>query len=126
MSLGVEQQIIVAEERLRLAMLRSDLEVLDELISPDLIFTNHMGQVFSKHDDLDMHRSGALKLYTLEPSENRYKVYEQFAVTLVRMKLSGIYNSLPFAADLRYTRIWHLSVQKTWQIVAGHISAVQA
>jgi hypothetical protein len=38
-------QISLVEERLRLAMLASDCVALDQMISPDLIFTNLLGQV---------------------------------------------------------------------------------
>ncbi len=125
MPTDVEHQIAVAEERLRLAMLTSDLEALDDLISPDLIFTNHFGQVFGKRDDLELHQSGVLKFHMLEPSETQVKVSAQFAVVSVRMKLSGAYGGSPFAGDLRYTRIWRLAASDSWQIVAGHSSAVQ-
>lgn len=125
MSTDVEHQIAVVEERLRLAMLTSDSGVLDELISPDLIFTNHLGQVFGKRDDLELHQSGVLRFHTLEPSETQVKISAQLAVVSVRMKLSGAYSGSPFAGDLRYTRIWRLSSDDRWQIVAGHSSAVQ-
>jgi len=46
-----KHQITAAEERLRLAMLASNAGALDELISSDLIFTNHMGQILGKQDD---------------------------------------------------------------------------
>ena len=120
-----EHQITVAEERLRLAMLNSDVGALDELISPDLIFTNHLGQRISKQDDLELHRSGVIKFHMIEPSERQVKASAQFAVVSVRMKLSGVYGGSPFAGDFRYTRIWWLSEGDTWQIVAGHLSAVQ-
>jgi hypothetical protein len=41
---GVMHQISIVEERLRLAMLASDVDTLDELMSPDLIFTNLLGR----------------------------------------------------------------------------------
>lgn len=41
----IETQILEAEERLRLAMLGSDVAALDELLAPDLIFTSHSGTV---------------------------------------------------------------------------------
>lgn len=126
MHTGVEHQVILAEERLRLAMLASDVGALDALISSDLIFTNHLGQVFGKQDDLALHRSGVLKFHTLEPSEAQVKASDQLAVVSTRMNLSGSYGGSPFAADLRYTRIWQYSVNGAWQIVAGHSSAVQA
>ncbi len=122
---AAEHQITVAEERLRLAMLNSDVGALDELISPDLIFTNHLGQMISKQDDMELHRSGVIKFHSIEPSERQVKVRGQFAVVAVRMRLSGAYSGSPFAGDFRYTRIWCLSAGDTWQIVAGHLSAMQ-
>ncbi|OOG39904.1 nuclear transport factor 2 family protein [Polaromonas sp. A23] len=121
-----ERRIVEAEKRLRLAMLASDVDELDGLISSDLIFTSHLGQVFSKQDDLALHRSGTLKFHTLEPSEQQIKVWDKMAVVSVRMKLSGSHAGAAFADDLRYTRIWRLEGSDSWKIVAGHISAVQA
>ncbi|MDK1044873.1 MAG: nuclear transport factor 2 family protein [Anaerolineales bacterium] len=40
-----EAKILKYEERLRKAMLRSDVSALDQLLAPELIFTNHLGQV---------------------------------------------------------------------------------
>jgi ketosteroid isomerase-like protein len=49
------------EEKLRQAMLASDIEALDELIADDLIFTMHTGLVINKQDDLEAHRTGIQK-----------------------------------------------------------------
>nr|WP_235550227.1 nuclear transport factor 2 family protein [Paenibacillus sp. Soil724D2] len=57
-----ETFIIACEERLRTAMLFSDVELLDELIADDLTFVNHLGQVLSKETDIEAHRSGNLKM----------------------------------------------------------------
>ena len=124
MQADIENQIAVAEERLRLAMLASDVNALDELISSDLIFTNHLGQVLGKQDDLALHRSGVLKFHRLEPSENQMKTSGKITVVSVRIKLSGVYGGSPFTGDLRYTRVWCLSQGDTFQVIAGHSSAV--
>jgi ketosteroid isomerase-like protein len=126
MSTTVEHQITAVEERLRLAMLASDSRALDELISQDLIFTNHLGQALGKQADLELHRSGVLKFYTLEPSETQVKTSGQLAIISVRMQLTGSYGGVYFSTDLRFTRVWCRSTADAWQIVAGHSSAVQA
>jgi hypothetical protein len=123
-SATIEHQITTAEERLRLAMLASDHAVLDELISPDLIFTNHLGQVLGKHDDLALHQSGILKFGKLEPSEIQMKVGTGLSIVSVRMQVVGAYENTAFVADLRFTRIWCVSATGSWQIVAGHSSAI--
>ena len=125
MPTDIEDRTTVAEERLRLAMLASDVDALNELISSDLMFTNHFGQVPGKQDDLALHRSGVLKFHTLEATEQQIKTSGQISVVSVRMKLSGIYGGSPFTGDLRYTRIWRLSQNNTLQVIVGHSSAVQ-
>jgi ketosteroid isomerase-like protein len=125
MSTDITHQISLVEERLRLAMLASDCRVLDELISPALMFTNHLGQVCGKQDDLNLHRDGLLRFHTLEPSELQVKMRGDLALVSVRMKVGGTFGNNAFREDLRYTRVWSLSERGSWEILAGHSSRVQ-
>ena len=43
MNRAVESEVLEAEDLLRGAMLRSDVEALDALLAPELLFTNHLG-----------------------------------------------------------------------------------
>ncbi len=122
----IERQIATAEERLRLAMLASDPDALERLIAPELIFTNHLGQVFGKAEDLQLHRSGQLTFQSIEWAERQWIIGPLITVVSARFKLAGVYQGSPFDADLRYTRVWKLTVPARWQIVAGHSSAVLA
>jgi len=115
-----EAEILEAEERLRTAMLRSDLEVLDELLAPELIFTNHFGHVLGKEDDLAAHRSGLLRVKELEPSERVVLLLGDVAVVSVRMLLVGTYDGNAANGDFRFTRVWALSPAKTLRVVAAH------
>lgn len=105
-------------------MLCSDVGVLDKLIAPDLIFTNHLGQLVGKQDDLAFHQSGVLKLKELTPSEQHIQVHQGFAVVSVLMHLVGIYESKPIDLSIRYTRVWAVTPNGSMQIVTGHASAI--
>lgn len=120
----VELAIAEFEERLRLAMLASDTVALNELISTDLVFTNHMGQVLSKQVDLELHKSGTIRFQQLTPSETVIKTHGQFAIVSVRMSVAGTFAGTPFSENFRYTRVWRQLETKTWQVVAGHMSVV--
>lgn len=50
-----EAQVLNAEERLRLAMMDSDVAQLTLLLADDLLFTNHLGHLLSKQADLAAH-----------------------------------------------------------------------
>ena len=121
---SIETEIIDAEERLRLGMLRSDVDTLDELLASNLIFTNHLGQVLSKQDDLTAHRSGKLAIRELIPSEQHIQYSGEVAIVSVRMRLSGSYNGVESSGDFRFTRIWQRSSGGTWQVAAAHSSIV--
>ncbi len=112
------------EDRLKTAMLNSDTATLNELLSPDLIFTNHLGHLSGKEDDLAAYRSGVLKVVSLEPSEQHVRALGDVAVVTVRMKLSGMYGGVPANGDFRFTRVWVRSLAETWQIVAAHAGQV--
>ncbi|MGG1643922.1 nuclear transport factor 2 family protein [Paenibacillus sp. NRS-1782] len=71
-----ENQIIEHEEKLRKAMLSSDIKVLDELIHDDLIFVNHFGQMLNKEADLEAHRSGVLHFTDIQVLDQRVILLE--------------------------------------------------
>ncbi|HEX9953168.1 MAG TPA: nuclear transport factor 2 family protein [Rubricoccaceae bacterium] len=118
-----EQAVSELEERLRQAMLASDIDQLDVLIDDDLLFTTQTGAVVGKAADLDAHRSGQLRLTTLNPSDQRVLVAEGTAVVAVLMDVAGAYDGEPFAGAYRYTRVWG-HTGRSWRVVAGHMSAV--
>ena len=119
-----ETQILAAEEQLRIAMLNSDLRALDELLAPELIFTNHLGQRLGKKDDLGAYQSGLLKVLELAPSERHIQLHENIAIVSVRMRLTGSYNGSPANGDFRFTRVWAAAGESRWHIVAAHASLV--
>lgn len=119
-----QSRIETLEERLRLAMLHSDVIELDALISPDLLFTNHLGQVITKDADLASHRSGDLKFKSLKSSEQQIRQVGACAIVSVAMLLQGSYLANPIDLQIRYTRVWATGLDGSFQIVAGHASII--
>jgi hypothetical protein len=91
MSKYSQSQIIEIEERLRQAMLNSDVAELDALIAPELIFTSYLGQLISKQQDLAIHQSGIVKFRALIPSERYIQINQGFSVVSVQMHILGSY-----------------------------------
>ena len=118
--------IVEVEERLRQAMLTSDVAELDALIASELLFTSYLGQLITKQQDLEMHRSRVLKLTELNPSDPHIQLHDRFAVVSVQMHLVGSYDGTPIDQHIRFTRVWAVSSAGAWQIVAGHASVVAA
>ncbi|MEM9507781.1 MAG: nuclear transport factor 2 family protein [Cyanobacteria bacterium P01_E01_bin.35] len=124
MNKSIETQIVEAEEQLRIAMLHSDVEMLDRLLASELIFTNHLGQVLSKQDDLHAHQSGLLNISKLTSSEQEIRLYQNMAIASVQIHLVGSYDGIPSDGDFRFTRVWIHSSNGMWQVIAAHSSIV--
>lgn len=110
----------VAEARLRVAMLTSDVEELDALIHDDLLFVGPDGAVYSKAEDLDLHRSGAERLSRVDVSIVRLAVHGDTVVTVVDAEMTGVMRGIPFEGPYRYVRIWREG-EKGWQVIAGSV-----
>lgn len=126
MSHEIEKTIVTFEERLKVAMLKSDIDELDQLLAPDMVFTNHLGEVISKADDIDAHQSGELMINTLDLSEGFIKPFGGVVTVSVRTKITGFFRAEPVSGDFRFTRIWCPAIteqeQTHWQVVVAHSS----
>lgn len=119
-----EAQVLDAEERLRLAMMASDVAVLNVLLADDLLFTNHLGHLLSKHADLAAHEQRLLTITDLRASERHVRVNGHMAVVSVRMQLTGSYHDVETHGDFRFTRVWTQDAAGALQVTAAHSGAV--
>jgi ketosteroid isomerase-like protein len=111
------------EDKLRQAMLTSDVSILNELIADDLVWTMHTGLIVNKQYDLEAHRLGIFKFTQIDVSDREIHHYGDCAVVTLKAKLAGIHNGQAFSETFCLTRVW-LQRQNDWQIIAGHVSVL--
>lgn len=119
-----EGQVVNMEERLRLAMMASDVAELDKLLADDLLFTNHLGHALSKAADLAAHQQHLLAITQLQASERQIRISGAVAVVSVRMQLTGTYHEAETHGDFRFTRVWAPGADGQLQVIAAHSGAV--
>ncbi|HEY0181015.1 MAG TPA: nuclear transport factor 2 family protein [Dokdonella sp.] len=108
------------EERLRVAMLASDVAELDALIDDRLLFIGPDGRLYRKNDDLDLYRSGAQRLTRVDLEDVAVERHGSTAVTVVLANLAGEFNGRAFEGRSRYTRTW-VRGEHGWKIVSGSV-----
>lgn len=113
------------EERLRIAMLRSDVAELEVLIDDALLFVGPDGGIYTKADDLQLHRSGAQRMTQADWQAMEVRSYGTTCVTVVTAQLSGTLMEVPFAGQFRYVRTW-VQREGIWRVVAGSVSPIAA
>lgn len=118
------REVEAAEEVLRDAALRGDVAALDAVLADDLVFINMAGQLLSKADDLDLHRTGALELSHLAFSDFRFRGFAPDLVqSVLRADAAGRMGGVPFTASLRFSRIWRRE-PGGWRVASAHATPI--
>jgi hypothetical protein len=119
--MSTAEQIATSEKELIQAMLKSDVQELDRLISDRLIFSAHTGEIYYKKDDLDAHRSGNIRIDQIEASDQIIQTNENVAVVFVKLKIKGSFFGNPSEGTFRFCRVW-LKESEGWKITAAQSS----
>lgn len=125
---SAENEINQVELKLKQAMLKSDVETLDELLDDKLIFTNHLGVTLGKQDDLEAHRQEVVHIRDLTLSDQNIQMLgTTTAIVTVAAHIVGSFLGDPFENTLRFTRVWHKPApDEGWKVIAAHSSLQQA
>jgi hypothetical protein len=119
----VTDELRAAERRLQAAQLASDVDTLDELVDERLIFTGPDARLYTKQDDLRVHRTGEQRMTRVDEEDLRVLVAGDAGVTWFLGTLAGTVSGEPFTARVRYTRTW-VRDSGAWRLIAAHVSAV--
>jgi hypothetical protein len=118
-----QARVIEYEEMLRSAMLSNNIELLEELLSDELIFVNHLGQWLSKEEDINVHRSKSLDIAGMEVLEQEVKLFQELAVTVTKVALNGaLATGESIGGEYSYTRVWK-DVEGKLKVVSCHSSS---
>ena len=120
-----DPEIAALEARIRSAQLNADVAMLDSLIADELLFTGPDGQLGTKAQDLDAHRTGVVRFRVHEPEELRVRrVGENVAIASLRARLAVEVAGTLVQGTYRYTRVWAREDGGPWRVVGGHVSEV--
>ncbi|MBC6976192.1 nuclear transport factor 2 family protein [Bacillus sp. Xin] len=112
------------EEKLRNAMVNGDVEILERLISDELSFVSPFGQIITKEDDINSHRSGIVNLTEIKFLNQKVIPLEDVAVTITQAKVKAIIGGQHREDEMYYTRVWKKDKDEL-KVISGHCSFVQ-
>lgn len=123
MERDVIQEIMDVETKLKASMLASDTIALNELLSSELVFINHLGLRVSKQDDIALHSSGLLSIQSIEFSNLQIVPYQNIALVYVNTEIQGTYDGVVANGEFAFSRVW-LKQNNKWQVISAHSTVI--
>lgn len=121
----MDPEILRLEARLRAAQLTADVQALAELIADDLLFAGPDGNLATKAQDLEAHRSGLVKFLRHEPSELQVRRLSQdLAVASLAAHLCVSVGGTEMQGAYRYIRVWQRERGGPWRVMAGQVGPI--
>lgn len=111
------------EERLRKAMVSSNVPELDWLIHDRLIFVDPQNSFVSKSTDIEAHSHGDIVFTHLQPTFRKIEVHDRTGIVSVCMDMAGAYFGQSFSGRAMFTRTW-AHVANHPRVVGLHMSLV--
>jgi len=121
---AAERELVLdAERRLQAAQRAGDVDALDLLLDDRLVATGPDGGSFGKADDLEAHRSGALRITKLVQEDLDLLLDGDVAITRVTVSAEAVQGGVRTAGRLMYTRTW-VRRDDGWRVLGAHFSVL--
>ncbi|MBE7700656.1 nuclear transport factor 2 family protein [Oerskovia sp. Sa1BUA8] len=113
--------LLAAEHALQAAQRAGDVDALDTLLHPRCVGVGPDGSVFSKDDDLEGYRSGALRITRLEEESLDVREDVVSGVTRLVATVEAVQGGAAVSARLIYTRLW-VRADEGWRVLAATLA----
>lgn len=107
-----------AEDELLEAMRRSDVEVLDRVISEELQFTGPDGSRITKHDDLEAHRRGATNFDAIDECDRKTHMTPEGGTTDTTAAVVLVDGTSRIHMKILWHRDWQVH-EGLWKVMSG-------
>lgn len=101
-----KEDVTEAEKKLFSAQLISDVDVLDGLLSDELVAVAPDGQILTKEMDLSAHRAKTMTIEDASTEINEVRIIGDTALSIVTMTAKGTMMGAPLQGQFRYFRVW--------------------
>ncbi|MBO6186600.1 MAG: nuclear transport factor 2 family protein [Chryseobacterium sp.] len=100
------ENIVEAENKLFLAQLVSNVDILDQLLHDDLLAVAPTGEIITKEMDLNSHKAKTMIIENASIEIDDIKITGDTALSIVTMTAKGKVMGAPLEGKFRYFRVW--------------------
>ena len=119
------EDLITLEGQFAQAIVKADVDALDNIVSDDWIIIGPEGRVISKSAFFEVTRSGALTHSSMESDETRVRLYGDTAIVTARVVTAGAYQGQAFTTRERSTDVF-VRQHGHWKCVLTQLTTIAA
>lgn len=112
------------EDRLKQAVISSNVYALEEMLADDVVFIDPSGRRLTKAEDIEVYRRGLVSVARYEVIDRQFRSFGDVAVVHSIISIAGRALGISFDGQYHYTRVWHLQ-QGRWQVIAAQATTAQ-
>lgn len=116
-TIGIEQELLKINKEYDEALVRGDVVALERIFGDEFIYTSTSGEAVNKSQQLELLRSGTMKLASGASEDVQVRLYGNVAVVIGSFKAKGQFKGKAFDSIERYTSVWVKRAGR-WQLVA--------
>ena len=120
---NVEEQIKVLQGQVVQAQLKGDTSFFEKHYAVDATIIHSDGKLFSKTQEIETLKSGALKYDSVDVRDLKIRVSGDTVVVNGQSSAKGMLNGKSFSGDFRTTRVW-VKQKGNWKVVAFQATRV--
>jgi hypothetical protein len=113
----MEQTVRTLQDRVNAALLGSDWQTLDELVSPNARIIGPKGFIITRDEWIGVHKESDYQQVRLETSETDVHTYDHAGIRFDVVDSECTYKGETIAGRFRVTQVWVTDHQK-WRLAA--------
>ncbi len=121
----LHREIENLESQWRTALMQNDVGTINKLLADDYLGINPNGTLETKADALALRRSGTMKISSIDPDNQKVRVYGDTAVVTSQVELQGHDGERDISGRYHYTRVYSRRSGE-WKVVSFEASRIPA
>jgi ketosteroid isomerase-like protein len=116
-AMRAEQELLKVNKEYDEALVRGDISALERIFGEEFIYTSTSGEVVNKSQQLELIRSGQMKIESGASDDVQVRLYGNMALVIGSFKAKGQFKGQAFESTERYTSVWAKRGVR-WQLIA--------
>jgi len=121
----MEETIRTLQERVNTALLESDWETLNDLVTPDARIIGPRGFIISRDEWIGVHQGSDYQQVKLEASDTEVHTYDSAGIRFDVVDSECSYKGETIAGHFRVTQVWATD-RGRWQLAAVQYTSLPA